>query len=211
MIAPIPRAVSDHGPSDLGRRCPGLSESEISLSMDFLAKSWLARKASLRTRDASNGPRKQQCGAEAHNGASTPASMLSAWMCREPSSSSWAFWSRAHIRGASWAPAFCAPCAWISCVLPCSVLSYLPCTCPSLKDVLRISLCALQVRVFFHQLFQSESWKLYRNLGVFSFTFTPVHHSLAIFGVFHALSGTKRRATCRLLHRNLRPVELFAP
>src|SRR5438270_8026221 len=68
MIAPIPRAVSDHGPSDFGRRCPGLSESEISLSMDFLAKSWLARKASLslRTRDASNGPRKQQCGVEAH-------------------------------------------------------------------------------------------------------------------------------------------------
>ena len=48
IIAPMPSAVSDHGPSDFGRRCPGLSESEISLSMDFLAKSWLARKASLR-------------------------------------------------------------------------------------------------------------------------------------------------------------------
>jgi hypothetical protein len=48
MIAPMPSAVSDHGPSDFGRRCPGLSESEISLSMDFLAKSWLARKASLK-------------------------------------------------------------------------------------------------------------------------------------------------------------------
>src|SRR6476469_4885413 len=48
MIAPIPRAVNDHGPRDFGSRCPGLSESEISLSMDFLAKSWLARKASLR-------------------------------------------------------------------------------------------------------------------------------------------------------------------
>src|SRR5712671_5593837 len=55
MIAPMPRAVSDHGPRDFGSRCPGLSESEISLSMDFLAKSWLARKASLELRDASDG------------------------------------------------------------------------------------------------------------------------------------------------------------
>lgn len=50
IIAPIPRAVNDHGPRDFGRRWPGLSESEISLSMDFLAKSWLARKASLRAK-----------------------------------------------------------------------------------------------------------------------------------------------------------------
>src|SRR5438309_10828449 len=69
---------------------------------------------------------------------------------------------------------------------------------------------ALQVRVFFYQFFQSESWKLYRNLGVFSFTFAPIHHSLAIFRVFHALSGTKRAAARRLLHRNLRPIKLLA-
>src|SRR5512140_1340346 len=71
--------------------------------------------------------------------------------------------------------------------------------------------CSLQVRVLLDQLFQSESWKLYRNLGVFSFTFTPVHHSLAIFRVFHTLSGTKRAAARRLFDRNLRPVELLAP
>jgi len=64
----MPRAVSDHGPKDFGSRCPGLSESEISLSMDFLAKSWLARKASLELRDASDGPEKKQCGVETHQG-----------------------------------------------------------------------------------------------------------------------------------------------
>src|SRR6267154_909923 len=69
---------------------------------------------------------------------------------------------------------------------------------------------SLQVRVLFDELFQSESWKLYRNLGVFSFTFTPIHHSLAIFRVFHALSRSKRTASSRLLHRDLRPVELLA-
>src|SRR5712672_297247 len=69
---------------------------------------------------------------------------------------------------------------------------------------------SLQVRVLFDELFQSESWKLYRNLGVFSFTFPPIHHSLAIFRMFHALAGTKRAAACHLLHRNLRPVELLA-
>lgn len=47
MMAPIPSAVSDHGPSDFFSRCAGSSESEISLSMDFLANSWLARSASL--------------------------------------------------------------------------------------------------------------------------------------------------------------------
>src|ERR1700731_1820376 len=70
---------------------------------------------------------------------------------------------------------------------------------------------SLQVRVLFHQLFQSESWKLYRNLGVFSFTFTPIHHSFAIFRMFHALSGTKRTATGWLFHWDLRPVEFLAP
>src|SRR5581483_3031900 len=39
MIAPMPKAVSDHGPRVFLRRCSGFSESEISLSMDFLAKS----------------------------------------------------------------------------------------------------------------------------------------------------------------------------
>jgi hypothetical protein len=44
MIAPIPSAVSDHGPSVFFNRCSGSSDSEMSLSMDFFANSWLARR-----------------------------------------------------------------------------------------------------------------------------------------------------------------------
>ena len=38
MIAPMPSAVSDHGPSVLLSRCSGFSDSEISLSIDLQQK-----------------------------------------------------------------------------------------------------------------------------------------------------------------------------
>ena len=41
IMAPIPSAVSDHGPSVFLRRCPGSSASAISLSMDLQQSSWL--------------------------------------------------------------------------------------------------------------------------------------------------------------------------
>src|SRR6202158_4717615 len=41
MMAPMPSAVSDHGPSVLLSRCFGFSDSEISLSMDLQQKTWL--------------------------------------------------------------------------------------------------------------------------------------------------------------------------
>src|SRR5215469_2531153 len=43
MMAPIPSAVSDHGPSDLRRRCSGSWASAISLSIDLQQRSWLPR------------------------------------------------------------------------------------------------------------------------------------------------------------------------
>src|ERR1035437_9116514 len=43
MTAPIPSAVSDHGPRDFFKECPGSSESRINLSMDLRATSWLSR------------------------------------------------------------------------------------------------------------------------------------------------------------------------
>ncbi len=43
MTAPIPSAVSDHGPRVFFSRCSGSSDSEISLSIDLHAKSWFAR------------------------------------------------------------------------------------------------------------------------------------------------------------------------
>lgn len=41
MTAPMPSAVSDQGPSVFFSACSGCSESEISLSMDLQASSWL--------------------------------------------------------------------------------------------------------------------------------------------------------------------------
>src|SRR5271167_3725840 len=43
MTAPMPKAVSDHGPRVFFIRCSGSSDSEISLSIDLHAKSWFAR------------------------------------------------------------------------------------------------------------------------------------------------------------------------
>ena len=42
MMAPIPSAVSDHGPRVLLSRCAGSSASKMSLSMDLQQRSWLA-------------------------------------------------------------------------------------------------------------------------------------------------------------------------
>ena len=41
MMAPMPSAVSDQGPSVFAAAVPGASESEISLSIDLQQKSWL--------------------------------------------------------------------------------------------------------------------------------------------------------------------------
>ena len=41
MMAPMPSAVSVHGPSVFFSRCSGFSESEISLSIDLQQNSWL--------------------------------------------------------------------------------------------------------------------------------------------------------------------------
>jgi hypothetical protein len=46
ITAPMPSEVSATGPSVRFSRVSGRSDSAISLSMDFLAKSWLARKVS---------------------------------------------------------------------------------------------------------------------------------------------------------------------
>ena len=48
ITAPMPSAVSASGPSVFFRRVSGFSESEISLSMDFFANSWLGSQDSWR-------------------------------------------------------------------------------------------------------------------------------------------------------------------
>jgi hypothetical protein len=47
MTAPIPRAVRESGPRVFVSRRSASSESEISLSMDFLAKSWVVARGLL--------------------------------------------------------------------------------------------------------------------------------------------------------------------
>src|SRR5271166_4213094 len=42
IMAPMPSAVSDHGPSDLLSRFSGFSDSEINLSIDLQQRSWLS-------------------------------------------------------------------------------------------------------------------------------------------------------------------------
>ena len=41
MTAPMPSAVSETGPSVFFKLCSGRSASEMSLSMDFVAKTWV--------------------------------------------------------------------------------------------------------------------------------------------------------------------------
>jgi hypothetical protein len=57
ITAPMPSAVSDQGPSVFFSRCSGSSEFAMSLSIDFLAKSWLDRIALRQSFDyATDGP-----------------------------------------------------------------------------------------------------------------------------------------------------------
>ena len=46
MTAPTPRAVRETGPRVFLSECSGRSESEMSLSMDFVANIWRARAKS---------------------------------------------------------------------------------------------------------------------------------------------------------------------
>lgn len=46
MTAPMPSAVSDHGPRLFFSECSGSSESLMSLSIDLRASSWLGREIS---------------------------------------------------------------------------------------------------------------------------------------------------------------------
>src|ERR1039457_6537373 len=48
MTAPMPSAVSDHGPRVFFRECSGSSDSRISLSIDLRASSWLGRAVLLK-------------------------------------------------------------------------------------------------------------------------------------------------------------------
>src|ERR1700693_2744973 len=58
MIAPMPRAVSDQGPSVLLSRCSGCSDSEISLSIDLQQKAWLLEVRTTPAGSVDNGDKR---------------------------------------------------------------------------------------------------------------------------------------------------------
>src|ERR1019366_9878265 len=67
-----------------------------------------------------------------------------------------------------------------------------------------------QLGVFLDQLFQTESMKLYRNLGVFPIAFAMIDHSFAIFGVVDAVSLAQSAPSGALVEVHLRAGKLFA-
>src|SRR4051794_10775626 len=52
-----------------------------------------------------------------------------------------------------------------------------------------------QLGVLFDQLFQTVSWKLYRNLRVFPISLALVDHSLAVLRMANALTGLESGAS----------------
>src|SRR5205823_2281364 len=71
-------------------------------------------------------------------------------------------------------------------------------------------LCSLQLCIFLDQLLQTESWELYRNLRVLTFSFAQVDGALAVLGVANLLAGAEASFAFGLLYRDFRQVELLA-
>src|SRR6185437_5121027 len=72
-----------------------------------------------------------------------------------PASSPLASCCRGDSPADSWAPVFCALCAWLFCVLLCSVLWYLPFTCPQIKISFAVdprSSASIRGKTLFHAL-----------------------------------------------------------
>ena len=122
MMAPMPSAVSDHGPRDFLRRCSGWSASEISLSIDLQQKNLfvggtddcggfrgvvtsgcglLNSAVSYQPSALSNKPASLRDGAgEGARSSTIYLAALTASPGRGPTSSLWAFSTRERSRGA---------------------------------------------------------------------------------------------------------------
>src|SRR5438445_1941414 len=68
----------------------------------------------------------------------------------------------------------------------------------------------LQLGVLLYQLLQTEARELYRNLGLFTFSFALIDQAFAIFGMAHLLSRTESSIASGLLQRHLGNVEFLA-
>src|SRR5271157_144244 len=138
MMAPMPSAVSDHGPSVLLSRVSGFSDSEISLSMDLQQRSWLSEVWMTPAAGSGDDCDKSRCllTAEVGHGrwpmpgtAHGSGERLTVSPDRVPAFSPCASSIRARNRGASSAfplSSSCGRLAWFSCVLLWSASLYLP-------------------------------------------------------------------------------------
>src|SRR5277367_4485681 len=77
---------------------------------------------------------------------------------------------------------------------------------PPLRD-----LCPFQLGILLHQLLQTEARELYRNLGLFTVSFSLVDRPFAIFGMPHLLSGPESFLAFGLFDQRFQDVEFLSP
>src|SRR5262252_8004604 len=79
------------------------------------------------------------------------------------------------------------------------------------SPILKLLLRPLQLGVLFHQLLQTETRELYRNLRLFPISFPLIDSTLAVFGVADFLAGEESFLAFRLFDREFGQIELLAP
>src|SRR6266852_8487637 len=72
------------------------------------------------------------------------------------------------------------------------------------------ALDSLQLRILLHQLLQTEARELYRNLGIFTFSFALVDGAFAIFRMANFLSRAEALSAFGLFDRQFGDAELLA-
>ena len=68
-----------------------------------------------------------------------------------------------------------------------------------------------QLRVLLYQLLQSEARELYRNLGIFTFSFALIDRAFAIFGMADFLPGAESFLALWLFYGHFGKAELLSP
>src|SRR5438105_3884034 len=132
--------------------------------------------------------------------------MVISSLYRGPASAPCVFSNRARTHAWQAASPLCASYglrAWIFCVLLCSVLRYWP----LVLAFLRLNL--LQLRVLLYQLLQAEARELYRNLRLFTVSFTLIDGSFAILWVTYFLPWPETFFTFGFFHWHFGETELF--
>src|SRR5271166_3657440 len=74
-----------------------------------------------------------------------------------------------------------------------------------------VRLCPFQLGILLDQLLQTEARELYRNLGLFTFSFSMINRAFAIFGMAHLLPWLETLLAPGLLHQRFRDAEFLSP